>query len=160
LTIDRRTAMRVGISTQNVVDALYDAFGQRQVSTLFTQLNQYHVILEVLPDFQKSPRHLEDIYIKPPTGAAAPLSVFTRASTSSMPILISHLGQFPATTVSFNLAPGAALGQAVNAIRRVERETPTPPAMQASFQGTAEAFEAPLTNQPLLILAAVITVYI
>ncbi len=160
LTIDRRTAMRVGISAQNVDDALYDAFGQRQVSTLFTQLNQYHVILEVLPEFQTNPRHLEDIYIKSPTGGSSPLSAFTQNSTSSMPILISHLGQFPATTVSFNLAPNAALGEAVDAIRKVEKEMPAPPAMQASFQGTAQAFVASLTNEPILILAAVVTVYI
>jgi multidrug efflux pump len=160
LTFDRRTAMRVGISAQNIDDALYDAFGQRQVSTLFTQLNQYHVILEVLPVFQTQPKHLEDIYIKSPTGASAPLSVFTQTTTTSMPILISHLGQFPATTVSFNLAPNAALGEAVSAIRNVEKEMPAPPAMQASFQGTAEAFEASLTNEPILILAAVVTVYI
>jgi multidrug efflux pump len=160
LTIDRRTAMRVGITAQNVDDALYDAFGQRQVSTMFTQLNQYHVILEVLPEFQTTPRHLEDIYIKSPTSSSAPLSIFTHASTSSMPILISHLGQFPATTISFNLSPNGSLGEAVEAIRKVEKEMPAPPAMQASFQGTAEAFVASLTNEPLLILAAVVTVYI
>ena len=160
LTIDRRTAMRVGITAQNIDDALYDAYGQRQVSTLFTQLNQYHVILEVMPQFQTHPSRLDDIYIKSPTGGAAPLSTFTRASTTSTPILISHLGQFPATTVSFNLAPNAALGEAVDAIRKVEKEIPAPASMQTSFQGTAQAFIASLTNEPLLILAAVVTVYI
>jgi multidrug efflux pump len=160
LTFDRRTAMRVGITTQNIDDALYDSFGQRQVSTLYTQLNQYHVILEVLPQFQTHPRHLDAIYIKSATGGSSPLSAFTRNSSSSMPILISHLGQFPATTVSFNLAPNAALGEAVDAIRKVEKSMPAPPAMQTSFQGTAQAFVASLTNEPLLILAAVVTVYI
>ncbi|MBV8730922.1 MAG: efflux RND transporter permease subunit, partial [Acidobacteriia bacterium] len=160
LTIDRRTAMRVGISAQNVDDALYDAFGQRQVSTLFTQLNQYHVILEVMPVFQTNPRHMDAIYIKSASGGSTPLSAITQVSTSSMPILISHLGQFPATTVSFNLAPNAALGEAVSAIQRVEKEIPPPAAMQASFQGTAQAFVASLTNEPILILAALVTVYI
>jgi multidrug efflux pump len=152
--------MRVGVTAQNVDDALYDAFGQRQVSTLFTQLNQYHVILEVMPEFQTNPKHVEDIYIKSPTGGSTPLSTFTHTTSSSMPILISHLGQFPATTVSFNLSPNGALGEAVDAIRKVEKEIPPPAAMQTSFQGTAEAFVASLTNEPLLILAAVVTVYI
>jgi multidrug efflux pump len=160
LAIDRETAMRVGITTQSIDNALYDAFGQRQVSTLFTQLNQYHVILEVQPQFQTHPQHLDDIYIKSSTSGPVPLSAFTKTSNSSIPILISHIGQFPATTVSFNLAPRAALGEAVNAIRKVEKEMPAPPAMQVSFQGTAQAFVASLTNEPLLILAALVTVYI
>jgi multidrug efflux pump len=160
LSIDRRTAMRVGITTQSIDNALYDAFGQRQVSTLFTQLNQYHVILEVQPQFRQNPRNLQTIYIQSTTGRAVPFSAFTAASNSSMPILISHIGQFPATTVSFNLAPHAALGEAVNAIRKVEKQMPAPVAMQTSFQGTAQAFIASLTNEPLLILAALVTVYI
>ncbi len=160
LAIDRETASRVGITPQNIDDTLYDSFGQRQVSTLFTQLNQYHVILEVKPHFQTHPQNLHDIYIRSSGGGPVPLSAFTQASNSSMPILISHLGQFPATTVSFNLAPNAALGEAVNAIRKVEKEMPVPPAMQGSFQGTAQAFVASLTNEPLLILAALVTVYI
>ncbi len=160
LSIDRRTAMRVGITTQSIDNALYDAFGQRQVSTLFTQLNQYHVILEVQPQFRQNPRNLQNIYIQSSTGTAVPFSAFTAASNSSMPILISHIGQFPATTVSFNLAPHAALGEAVNAIRKIENEMPPPVAMQTSFQGTAQAFIASLTNEPLLILAALVTVYI
>jgi multidrug efflux pump len=160
LAIDRETAMRVGITTQNIDATLYDSFGQRQVSTLFTQLNQYHVILEVQPQFQLHPRNLQDIYIKSSTGQAVPLSMFTQTSNSSLPTLISHVGQFPATTVSFNLAPRAALGEAVDAIRKVEQELPPPAAMQASFQGTAEAFIASLTNESLLILAALVTVYI
>jgi multidrug efflux pump len=160
LSIDRQTASRVGVTVQNIDTALYNAFGQRQVSTLFTQLNQYHVILEVQPQFQTNPKNLENIYLKSADGTPVPLSAFTSFKNSSTPILISHIGQFPATTVSFNLAPGVALGAAVNAIKEVEKELPTPPAMQTSFQGTAEAFVASLTNEPLLILAALVTVYI
>jgi len=110
LTIDRQTASRVGLTVQNIDTALYNAFGQRQVSTLFTQLNQYHVILEVEPQFQTNPKNLENIYLKSATGTPVPLSAFTSFKHSSTPILISHIGQFPATTVSFNLAPGVALG--------------------------------------------------
>jgi multidrug efflux pump len=160
LTIDRQTAMRVGITAATVDQALYDAFGQRQVSTLFTQLNQYHVILEVQPQFRVTPHNLHDIYIKSTAGTPVPLSAITNTSNISMPILISHIGQFPATTVSFNLAPNAALGRAVKAIQKVEKELPPPPAMETSFQGTAQAFIASLTNEPLLILAALVTVYI
>ncbi len=160
LSIDRQTAMRVGITTSSIDSTLYDAFGQRQVATLFTQLNQYHVILEVQPQFHQTPRNLRDLYIKSTNGAPIPFSAFTSTKNTSMPILISHIGQFPATTVSFNLAPGAALGSAVNEIKKVEKEMPPPPAMETSFQGTAQAFVASLTNEPLLILAALVTVYI
>jgi multidrug efflux pump len=160
ITIDRKTAMRVGANATTIDNVLYDAFGQRQVSTLFTQLNQYHVILEVDPQYQTSPKHLDDIYINSSTGSAIPLAALVNYESTSAPILISHLGQFPATTVSFNLAPDAALGEAVDAIQKVEKEMPPPAAMQASFQGTAQAFVASLTNEPLLILAALVTVYI
>ncbi|MDQ2774485.1 MAG: efflux RND transporter permease subunit, partial [Acidobacteriota bacterium] len=160
VSIDRQTAMRVGITAQSIDSALYDSFGQRQVSTLFTQLNQYHVILEVQPQFQTHPSHLDDIYIKSATGAAVPLKTFVHYSNASTPILISHIGQFPATTISFNLAPNASLGQAVKAIQNVEKQLPPPAAMEASFQGTAQAFVASLTNEPILILAALVTVYI
>jgi len=160
LNIDRQTAMRVGITASTVDAALYDAFGQRQVSTLFTQLNQYHVILEVQPQFRVNPHNLHDIYIQSTAGTPVPLSAITTTTNTSMPILISHIGQFPATTVSFNLAPDAALGTAVKAIQKVEKEMPPPAAMQTSFQGTAQAFIASLTNEPLLILAALVTVYI
>jgi multidrug efflux pump len=160
LTFDRQTASRVGITPQNIDDTLYDAFGQRQVSTLFTQLNQYHVILEVQPQFQIHPQKLNDIYIRSTGGGVVPLGAFTHYANSSMPILISHMGQFPSSTVSFNLAPNVSLGEAVDAVRQVEKEIPPPPAMQAMFQGTAEAFVASLTNEPILILAALVTVYI
>jgi multidrug efflux pump len=164
INIDRATAMRMGISAQSIDEALYDAYGQRQVSTLFTQLNQYHVILEVQPQFQIHPSRLSDLYIHSTSSSssngAVPLSAFTSFEPSSEPILISHLGQFPATTVSFNLAPGAALSDAISAIRKVEKELPAPAAMQTSFQGTAQAFVSSLTSEPLLLLAAVVTVYI
>jgi len=160
LSIDRQTASRVGITPQSIDDTLYDSFGQRQVSTYFTQLNQYHVVLEVQPQFQQNPRNLQDIYIRSSAGGEVPLSAFTRSSNSSLPVLISHIGQFPATTISFNLAPRASLGAAVDAIRRIEKEMPAPAAMQTSFQGTAQAFIASLTNESLLILAALVTVYI
>jgi multidrug efflux pump len=161
IDIDRRTAMRMGITAQAIDQALYDSFGQRQVSTLFTQLNQYHVVLEVQPQFQQHPDDLGYIYVQSTSGGGAvPLSAFTTTTPGSEPILISHLGQFPATTVSFNLARGAALSDAITAIRKVEKQMPAPAAMQTSFQGTAQAFIASLTNEPLLILAALVTVYI
>src|SRR5436305_2437791 len=160
INIDRQTAMRVGVTAQSIDDTLYDSFGQRQVSTLFTQLNQYHVILEVQPQFRNHPRNLQDIYIRSQSGSPVPLSTFTQISNSSTPILISHIGQFPATTVSFNLAEHVALGDAVAAIRRVEKELPAPAAMQTAFQGTAAAFISSLSNESLLILAALVTVYI
>ncbi len=160
LTYDRQTAMRLGITAQSIDETLYDSYGQRQVSTLFTQLNQYHVILEIDPNFQVHPGQLSDIYIRSAQGGAVPLAAFTQVSTGSMPILISHIGQFPASTISFNLAPGASLGEAIEAIQKVEKEMPAPAAMQVAFQGTAQAFIASLSNEPLLILAALVTVYI
>jgi multidrug efflux pump len=160
IDIDRKTAMRVGATASTIDAELYDSFGQRQVSTLFTQLNQYHVILEVAPQFQQHPRQLDDVYIKAASGAPIPLRTFAKFENTTSPILISHIGQFPATTISFNLASKASLGEAVDAIRRVEKDMPAPAAMQASFQGTAQAFVASLTNEPLLILAALVTVYI
>lgn len=160
IDIDRRTAMRVGVTAAAIDAELYDSFGQRQVSTLYTQLNQYHVILEVAPQFQSHPAQLSDVYVKATTGAPVPLRAIASYHDNTAPILISHIGQFPAATVSFNLAPNASLGDAVDAIQKVEKQMPHPLAMQASFQGTAEAFVASLTNEPLLILAALITVYI
>ena len=160
LAFDRETASRVGITATALDSALYDAFGQRQVSTLFTQLNQYHVILEVQPQFTVNPNNLHNVFINTSTGKPVPLSTFTKFHNQSMPILISHIGQFPATTISFNLSPNAALGEAISAIQRVEKELPPPAAMETSFQGTAQAFVSSLTNEPILILAALVTVYI
>jgi multidrug efflux pump len=160
LTFDRQTASRLGITPQNIDDSLYDSFGQRQVSTVFTQLNQYHVILEVDPRFQTSPDDLKDIYLTSSNGGAVPLNAVTKSSHVMAPILISHMGQFPATTISFNLSPDASLGGAVKAIQKVEKDLPQPAAMQGSFQGTAQAFVGSQSNEVLLILSALVTVYI
>jgi multidrug efflux pump len=160
LVIDRDTASRMGITPQLIDDTLYDAFGQRQVSTIFTQLNQYRVILEVKPEFKLSPGKLKDIYIRSTGGGQVPLGVVTRATETTGPLSISHQGQFPATTVSFNLAPGASLGDAVKAIDSTTQQMGLPASIRTSFQGTAQAFRSSLINEPLLILAALITVYI
>jgi multidrug efflux pump len=160
LTIDRPTASRLGLTPQNIDDALYDGFGQRQVATLFTQLNQYHLIMEVQPEFQSNPAHLGDVYLNPASGAPVPLSAITQVSQRAAPLLISHMGQFPATTVSFNLAPNASLGAAVAAIQKVQRQLPAPPAMIGMFQGTAKAFLGSLSNEGILVLSALLTVYI
>jgi multidrug efflux pump len=160
LVIDRVTASRMGITPEAIDNALYDAFGQRQISTLFTQLNQYHVILEALPEFQHNPSKLNDIYVLSTSGTAVPLSTFSHFESGTAPLAINHQGQFPSVTVSFNLAPGASLGQATEAINRVQKELNMPASVQASFQGTAQAFIASLANEPLLILAAIVTVYI
>jgi multidrug efflux pump len=159
LDFDRRTAMRLGLSAQTLDDTLYDSFGQRQVSTLFTQLNQYHLILEVQKDFRKSPANLGDIYMNSPAGPI-PISAVTKAKDGTAPTLISHMGQFPATTVSFNLAPGTSLGAAVTAIQKVQQQMPEPPAMIGAFQGTVAAFVGSLANEGILVLSALLTVYI
>ena len=163
LVIDRVTASRLGITASQIDSTLYDAFGQRQISTLFTQLNQYHVILEALPDFQKDPTMLNNIYINSLSGQAVPLSTFAHFESGTAPLAINHQGQFPSVTISFNLAPGAALGNATKAIQNVEqdlRDSGMPLSVITAFQGTASAFLSSLANQPLLILAAIITVYI
>ncbi|MGD0259312.1 MAG: multidrug efflux RND transporter permease subunit [Verrucomicrobiota bacterium] len=160
LVIDRATASRLGITPQAIDDTLYDAFGQRQISTLFTQLNQYHVILETMPEFQKNPAKLQDIYVRSAGGGQVPLSAFTHFEQGSAPLSVNHQGQFPTVTISFNLAPGAALGDATQAIEQAQKELNMPLSIQAAFQGTAQSFRASLRNEPLLILAAVVTVYI
>jgi len=160
LRIDRDTAARLGILPQAIDDILYDAFGQRQISTIFTQLNQYRVILEVKPEFQQSPEALKQIYVKSTAGDPVPLSAFVSFETVSAPLSISHQGQFPAVTLSFNLAPNVALGDAVTAIHAAEAEIGMPASIRANFQGTAQAFQASLASQPFLILAALVTVYI
>jgi multidrug efflux pump len=212
LVIDRVTASRLGISPQMIDETLYDAFGQRQISTLYTQLNQYHVILETLPNFQTNPENLEDIYVRSgdvnssgsvtnsasasssanlvttgssspapgpsgpaPTatttplaipvvttsnGGAVPLSAIAHFEPTSTPLLITHQGQFPVVTVSFNLAPNASLGAATDAIDKTQQSMGMPLSIQTAFQGSAASFQASLTNEPLLILAALVTVYI
>ncbi len=228
LVYDRDTASRLGITPSMIDNTLYDAFGQRQVSTMFTQLNQYHVVLEVKPDFQRDPSDLRDIFIRStagsgsaglvsggsastilfgpsssststslapgssvstgatasssgsstnsassaafsapsastqvfPNGSQVPLSAFTHIENTTVPITVNHQGQFPVVTLSFNLAPNASLGDAVNAVNQVKREIGMPASIQGEFQGTAEAFQASLANEPVLILAALVTVYI
>ena len=203
LVVDRVTASRMGISPQMIDETLYDAFGQRQVLTQYTQLNQYHVILETLPTFQKDPRDLQNIYVRsalassalttggngvvtaggtgssigtsnsssssssaaPPAvtavnGGAVPLSTFTHFESRSAPLSVNHQGQFPVVTISFNLAPNASLGEATEAIDKVKDELNMPLSIQGAFQGTAASFQSSLTNEPLLILAALVTVYI
>jgi multidrug efflux pump len=212
LVIDRVTASRMGITPSAIDQTLYDGFGQRQVTTLYTQLNQYHVILETLPDFQKNPTKLQDIYVRsalasnslttgPATsstvvtsstasgnsnaspnpastksgassgsanpsavsnlnGAAVPLSAFTHFENRTAPLSVNHQGQFPVVTISFNLAPGASLGEATKAIDKVQQDIGMPLSVQAAFQGTAASFQLSLANEPILILAALVTVYI
>ncbi|MGO4885644.1 MAG: efflux RND transporter permease subunit [Bryobacteraceae bacterium] len=222
VVFDRVTAYRLGITPSEIDQTLYDAYGQRQVSTIFTQLNQYHVVLEVAHGFGQNPLDLRDLYIRTgmgsstggsgvvsggssaiqtfgpqsgagasvasastatsatnaaiasstafgsgtasstvfPNGGQVPLSAFTHIETSSAPITVNHQGQFPVVTLSFNLAPDASLGDAVNAVNKVKDEIGMPPSIQGSFQGTAEAFRASLANEPILILAALVTVYI
>ena len=160
ITIDRDTAGRLGVLPADLDNTLYDAFGQRLVSTIFTQLNQYHVVLEVDPKFQQNPENLKDIYVRAANGGAIPLTAFTHVEHTNAPLTITHQGQFPATTLSFNLAPRVSLGHAVKAIQQAEKEIGLPPSIHASFQGTAAAFQSSLKNEPLLILAAVVTVYI
>jgi multidrug efflux pump len=201
LTVDRVTASRMGISPQMIDETLYDAFGQRQVLTQYTQLNQYHVILETLPEFQRNPAKLDDIYVRsalassslttgangvitpsgssvpsgtssastsavnPPAitavnGGAVPLGTFTHFQSRTAPLSVNHQGQFPVVTISFNLAPGASLGEATEAIDRIRTELNMPLSIQAAFQGTAASFQSSLANEPILILAALVTVYI
>jgi len=194
LVIDRDTASRLGITPQAIDDTLYDAFGQRQVSTIFTQLNQYHVVLEVDPQFQANPDALKNIYVKAgnpsqiaaalgsngataagpntsgqssstqsssaQTSAQVPLSAIAHFEQQAGPLAINHQGQFPVVTLSFNLAPGASLGDATKAIEQVEQEINLPRSINTSFQGTAAAFHNSLSSEPWLILAAIVTVYI
>jgi multidrug efflux pump len=160
LAIDRGTAARVGISPQLIDDTLYDAFGQRQVSTIFTQLNQYHVILEVEPAFQRGVDGLDAVYVRGAGGGEVPLSAVTRQTESTAPLAIGHQGQFPAVTVSFNVAPGVALGAAVGAVTDASQAIGMPASIAGRFQGTAQAFQASLASEPWLILAALVTVYL
>ena len=215
LVIDRETASRMGITPQAIDETLYDAFGQREISTIYTDLNQYHVILETLPDFQKNPSKLQDIYVRSalapsatttgsgssgtalvtattaggsgvstssgpagpssaaPTGGSAnpgavtavngsavPLSSFTHLDWQAAPLSVNHQGQFPVVTISFNLAPNASLGSATAALQKAQTDIKMPLSVLAAFQGTAASFEASLTNEPILILAALVTVYI
>ncbi|MBN9698378.1 MAG: efflux RND transporter permease subunit, partial [Zoogloea sp.] len=158
--IDRDSAGRLGVTPAAIDNALYSAFGQRQVSNIFTQSALYRVVLEVAPDFQQSPASLEHIHVPAAGGRSVPLSSVARISERRSMLAINHIGQFPAVTLSFNLAPGVALGEAVAAIRNAEAELEVPRGIRSNFQGAALAFQASLDNTLLLILAAVVTMYI
>ncbi|MGA9307974.1 MAG: efflux RND transporter permease subunit, partial [Candidatus Sulfotelmatobacter sp.] len=160
LVIDRDTASRLGVAAQDIDNALYDAFGQRQVSTMYMPLNQYHVVMEVAPEFQQTTEALQNIYLRSSAGAPIPLAAFTHFVPSNMPLAVNHQSQFPSVTISFNLAPGVSLGQATLAIEKVQQSIGFPATIQASFQGTAAAFKDSLSSEPVLILTALITVYI
>jgi len=160
LTIDRNTASRLGITPQMIDDTLYDAFGQRQVAIMFTQLNQYRVVLEIKPEFQLTPEDLGKIYIRSSSGGQVPLNAFTRYDQLTVPLVVNHQGQFPVTTVSFDIAPNSSLGDAVREIDNAKKDLGMPASVQTDFQGTARAFITSLANEPILILAAVVTVYI
>ena len=158
--IDRDAAGRLGVTPSAVDSALYDAYGQRLVSTIYTQANQYRVVLEADPAQQTTPQLLADIYVPSATDTQVPLAAVAKVVERPTSLLISHLGQFPASTISFNLAGKSSLGDAVTAIRSAEQELQVPLSVQTSFQGAALAFQASLTNTLLLILAAIVTVYI
>ncbi|MDB5979540.1 MAG: mdtC 1 [Pseudomonas sp.] len=160
LEIDRATASRMGVSVQAIDDVLYDAFGQRQVATMFTQLDQNHVILEVDPQWQLSLETLGHLYVRSSSGAMVPLNLLASLKNEQMPIIINHQGIFPAITLSFDLAPGHALSEAVDALQQAQLAVGMPDSVRGSFQGTAQAFQDSLKSQPWLILAAIITVYI
>ena len=160
LTIDRDTAARLGLTPQAIDDTLYDAFGQRPVSILYTQLNQYRVVMEAEPRFWQNPDGLKYIYVRAGNGSMVPLSAFCRYTTGATPLAVNHQGQFPAVTISFNLLPGYSLGDAVGEVEQAEREMGLPATIHGSFQGTAQAFQSSLANEPILILAALAAVYI
>ena len=161
LTFDRNQASRYGLTAQTIDDTLYDAFGQREIAQYFTQLSSYEVIMEVLPSLQEDLATLDKIFLKSSAGGEVPLSTFAKWSTTPVqPLAISHQGQFPATTISFNLAPGAALSQATDAIQRAQNELKLPANVITSFQGNAQAFQDSLTTVPLLIVAALVVVYL
>jgi hydrophobe/amphiphile efflux-1 (HAE1) family protein len=160
LVIDRDTASRMGVAAQDIDNALYDAFGQRQVSTMYRPLNQYHVVMEVAPQFQQTTEALQNIYLRSTSGTPIPLAAFTHYEPSNIPLAVNHQSQFPSVTISFNLAPGVSLGQATLAINNAERSISFPTTIQASFQGTAAAFQDSLSNELILIITALITVYI
>ena len=160
VTYDRDTAARFGISSQLMDNVLYDAFGQRQVSTMYTALNQYHVVMEAAPRFWQNPQFLRQIYVEDPEGQEVPLNAISRFTRSVAPLAVNHQGLFPAVTISFNLAPGVALGDAVNAIQATARKVGLPDSVQTFFAGTAKAYQDSLRNEPILIGAALLAVYI
>ncbi len=160
VVIDRDTASRLGLAPQDIDNALYDAFGQRQVSTIYEELNQYHVVMEVAPQFQRSPDALESVYIKSATGQMVPLSAIAHFGPDNTALAVNHQGQYPSVTISFNLAPNVSLGEATQVIELAERNIGFPATIHPSFQGTAAAFQDSTSSEPILILAALVAVYI
>jgi multidrug efflux pump len=160
VVIDRDTASRLGVAPQDIDNALYDAFGQRQVSTIYEPLNQYHVVMEVDPKYQLSPAALDSVYIRSATGSMVRLSSIAHFGPANTALAVNHQGQWPSVTISFNLAPNVSLGQATVAIEAAEREIRFPATIHGSFQGTAAAYQQTLSNQPILIATALLTVYI
>jgi multidrug efflux pump subunit AcrB len=160
VVIDRDTAARLGIQPAAIDAALYQAFGQSQVSTIYQQLNQYHVVMEVDPRYQQSPDALQSIYVPSKSGTMVPLATFSHYEPSNAPLAVNHQAQFPSVTLSFNLAEGVSLGEATQLIERANREVNLPATIHASFQGTAAAFQSSLASEPILILAALTAVYI
>jgi len=159
VTIDRDTAARLGITPQQIDDTLYDAFGQREISTIYRTLNQYHVVLEVDPRFKNDPDSLKTVYVIA-RGNEVPLSTFVHFGVSNTPPAVNHPRPFPSVTISFNLAPAVALGDATRAIEATERELRLPASIHTSFAGSAAAFQDSLSSEPLLVLAALLAVYI
>jgi multidrug efflux pump len=160
VVVDRDTASRLGLTQQAIDDTLYDAFGQRQVSTMYTPLNQYHVVMEVAPQFWQNPESLDQIHAMSSTGQLVKLNAFTHFASDTTALAVNHQGQFPSVTISFNLAPGVALGDAVDAITQAEAEIKLPAGIRGTFQGTAQAFQDSLKNEGFLILFALFAVYI
>jgi multidrug efflux pump len=160
IVIDRDTASRLGVAARDIDTVLYDAFGQRFASTIYEPLNQYHVVMEVAPRYQQTPETLESVYVHSSSGKMVPLSAFSHFGPGNTSLAVNHQGQWPAVTISFNLAPGVSLGQATEAIESVERSIRFPETIHASFQGTAAAFQDSLANQPVLIVTALLAVYI
>jgi multidrug efflux pump subunit AcrB len=160
VVIDRSTASRLGVSPSDVDTVLYSAFGQRQVSTMYTGINQYHVVMEVLPEFQQNPQSLQLIYVRTNNGTSVPISAFTHFRTTLSSLAVNHQGQFPSITLSFALAPGSALSDAVAAVEQAQTDIGMPANVHGAFAGTAKAFQSSLETEPLLILAAIIAVYI
>jgi len=158
--VDREKASRLNVLTQAIDDTLYDAFGQRQVSIIFTQLNQFRVILEVEPNFRSSPDVLDKIYVKSSSGQPVPLSAFATMRVSNTPLSVPHQGQFPAATISFNLRPGSSLSHAIPAIQKAERQIGLPDTVATTFTGAAAEFSSSLASEPFLILAAIVVIYI
>ena len=160
LVVDRATASRLGVTAKMVDDTLYDAFGQRQVSTMFTSLNQYHVVMEVAPQYWQDPDSLKALYVRNGRGVLVPLSAFTRYELENAPLAVNHQGQLPSVTLTFNLPVGVALGDAVRAVERAQEQIHLPGSIRGSFMGTAQAFQASLANEPILIAAALLAVYV